>query len=283
VEGSPEITVTGGSLYVNTDDNTCGFKCDTNAGSITGDIITAGGVFDASESCTNNITGTVDEGGGDLFDFPVYLDDLGIDIPPECEDDAPVGTYANYPAGTHPLYPTTDVTVLTPGSYNDFPPKKEQPLGALYNTIHMQPGTYCVNNVLRWNVPTFALYGNDVTLFLRAGNYFSLTGGVIDIDAPDTGPYAGYLMIVEPYYGDPVLSANPENCTINGDAMNEFTGTILAPYCNITIDGGSEPTGFNSQIIGYTIKLTGSAEVYFTYDSGENAEKIDPPKTGVVK
>ena len=281
VEGNPDIALTGGGLYINTDDPACGFKCDTSAGSITGDITTAGGTFDASASCTEGIVGTVDEGGGELFDFPVYLKDLGLDIPPEC--DGPQGTYTNYPAGyypgfDYPGFPTEPVTVLTPGYYGKFPPDKEQPLGKLKDRIILLPGTYCVGEVLRWNQPTFFLLGQDVTLFIRSGYSFSLTGGVIDIDAPDSGPYAGYLIIVEPDY-----SAAPENCTINGDANNEFTGTILAPYCNITINGGSSPTGFNSQIIGYTIDLSGNSTINFNYDPGENGTKIDPPKIGMTR
>lgn len=281
VEGTADITVTGGGLYINTDDPACGFKCDTSAGSINGDITTAGGTFDTSESCAENITGTVEEGGGEKFNFPVYLSDLGLGIPDECT--SPVGTYTNYPAGynpgfSYPGYPTEPVTVLTPGYYGKFPPDKEQPLGKLKDRIILQPGVYCVGEVLRWNQPTFYLIGQDITLFIRAGYSFSLTGGIIDIDAPNEGPYAGYLIIVEPDY-----SASPENCTINGDAYNEFTGTIFAPYCNITINGGSQPTGFNSQIIGYTIDISGNSTINFDYDPGDNGSKIEPPETGVAK
>jgi len=282
VNGTADVTVTGGGLYVNTDDPACGFKCDTNSGSITGDITTAGGSFDPSANCLANINGTVDEGGGDVFDFPIYLADYGIDIPPECDN--PQGTYTNYPAGAYypgydyPGWPTQPVTVLSPGYYADFPPKKVQPLGSLNDRIILESGTYCVGNALRWNQTTFFLIGHDITLFIRAGYYFNFNGGVIDIDAPDSGPYAGYLIIVEPDY-----SVSPQNCNIDGNTANEYTGTIFAPYCNITINGGSTPTGFDSQVVGYTVKITGSSTINFTYDPGENGTKIDPPKIGVAR
>jgi len=284
VEGTADITVSGGGLFINTEDPACGFKCDTNAGSITGDITTAGGeLLDGmSTNCAENLTGTLDEGGGDPIEFEVYFEKLGLKVPPpEC--DSPVGTYTNQPAGynpgfTYPGYPTEPVTVLHPGYYLKFPPDKEQPLGKLNDRIILEPGTYCVGEVLRWNQPTFYLIGEDVTLYIRAGYSFDFNGGVIDIDAPDSGPLAGYLIIVEPDY-----SGGPEACKIDGNSANVFTGTILAPYCNVTINGGSTPTGFNSQIIGYTIKISGSSTINFTYDAGENGAQIDPPKIGVAR
>ena len=147
----------------------------------------------------------------------------------------------------------------------------------------MEPGTYCVSDVIRWNQDKFVLVGHNVILFIRSGYDFQFTGGIIDIDAPDTGPYAGYLIVVEPDYGNPLLSAAPEACVINGSTNNYYEGTIFAPYCDCTIDGGSAPTGFNSQVLCYTVKITGNSTINFTYDAGDNGKIVDPPKTGVAK
>jgi hypothetical protein len=275
VNGGADVVLDGGGLYVNTDDPACGFTCNSNATEITGDITTAGGSIDTSASCSENISGETST-EGIQWDFPVTLDDIGMDIPPECS--GPAGTYKNYPAGTHPDYPTTDVSVLTPGSYADFPPKKEIEEGKLYNNIHMNPGVYCVDNVIKLTETNLVLYGHDVTLFLRAGNYFSINGGLITLDAPDVGDYAGYLIVVEPDY-----SSSPESCTINGNTANSYTGTIFAPYCDCTINGGSEPTGYNAQVICYTVKLSGTSTINFTYDPGENAELDLPPQIGIPR
>ncbi len=43
VEGNSDVTVTGGSLYINTSNPACGFKCQTSAGTVTADIVTSGG------------------------------------------------------------------------------------------------------------------------------------------------------------------------------------------------------------------------------------------------
>ena len=229
--------------------------------------------------------------GSESIDYPITLDDIGLDVPPECDMDNPAlqGTYENFndvPVTVDGVTYTEPVTVLSPGWYTDFPPKKEQPLGPLNDTIVLrQGGMYCVGNVIRWNVPNFKLIGPDVTLFIRAGYDFSFTGGDIIIDAPDSGDYAGYAIIVEPDYTftDGVLDHPDEACTINGDADNSYTGTIFAPYCDCTLNGGSEPTGFNAQLLCYEVKINGDSIINFTYDPGENGEQIDPPKIGITK
>jgi hypothetical protein len=279
VEGNPNVIVSGGGLYVNTDDPSCGFKCTSNSAIITGDITTAGGTFDLSAQCDGNHIGEQNE-DGDQWDFPVMLEDLGLEVPPECT--SPQGTYTNY-NGNYPGYLGVELTVLTPGLYNDFPPKKEQPLGKLYDTILMLPGTYCVANVVKLVETKLTLIGEDVTFFVRARNAFDLNGGTMRLDAPDSGPYAGYLMIVEPDYGEPLLSKSPTDCKISGGSTNVFSGTIFAPYCNVTINGGSEPTAFDAQIIAYTVKITGNSTINFVYDTGKNAENKKPARIGLVK
>lgn len=284
VEGNPLVTIDGGGLYINTDDPSCGFTCNSTGATITGDITTAGGDLDLSAQCEANITGDTAT-DGEQWDFPVTLADLDLDVPPECT--SPTGTYANYPSGYNggdiTGFESVPVTVLTPGRYSNFPPNKIQPLGSLYDTILMKPGTYCVNTVVKLSSRQLVLVGRDVTFFLRAGYAFDMQGGTMILDAPNEGPYAGYLMILEPDYGSPLFSKDPLNCKINGGTTNSFIGAIFAPYCNITLNGGSEPTGFGSQIIGYTIKISGTASINFSYDAGQNPEINHPAEIGIVK
>lgn len=278
VEGSPVIDLsnsdgTQGSLYINTGEASCGFTCNTSAGDITGNIITAGSdpLDGLSNHCTEEIGEENISTDGKLFDFPVTLADMGIKVPPECT--TPLGTYTNHAAGTYSFDggdPTKGVSVLTPGRYSDFPPQKEISEGKLYNQIFMMPGVYCVNHVIQLTENNLTLIGHNVTFFLRAGYDFQFMGGTVDIDAPDNGDYAGYLMILEPDYGNPPLSEDSLNCRINGNIGNTFEGAIFAPYCDITIDGGSGSIGIDSQIIGYTVKINGGGTINFSYDSSKN-------------
>ena len=278
-----------GGLYVNTTDSACGFTCNSSAGTITGDITTAGSDLNLSEHCGESITGDKST-EGEQWDFPVSLDDVGIDVPSECY--APVGSYKNYNGtydgsvtpsytGDDGIYLGNELTVLTPGQYYDFPPPKLIEEGKLYNKILMLPGVYCVHHVIKLTDQNLWLIGKDITFFIRAGYDFNINGGKVTLDAPDEGDYKGYLMIVEPDYGDPVLSTQPLSCIINGGSENTFEGAIFAPYCDITINGTSENTGLSSQIIGYTVKIDGGGTVNFSYDADKNPTL--QAETGLIK
>jgi hypothetical protein len=141
-----------GGLYVNTD-SACGFTCNTSSGTITGDITTAGSDPTLSAHCEANITGDTSTEGSQ-WEFPVTLEDVGIDIPPECT--SPQGTYKNYNGtytGSDGAYYGMQLTVLTPGLYYDFPPPKLIEEGKLYDNILMLPGVYCVHDVIKLNRP----------------------------------------------------------------------------------------------------------------------------------
>ena len=126
--------------------------------------------------------------------------------------DAPVGSYTNYAAGASLPATVSGYDYPDKGSVKllfyirsirSIPASTDSPALKLNDTMLMEPGTYCVSDVIRWNQDKFVLVGHNVTLFIRSGYDFQFTGGIIDIDAPDTGPYAGYLIVVEPDYGNP--------------------------------------------------------------------------------
>jgi len=296
VEGGAELHLEDedglGGLYVNTDSPTCGFTCNSANAYIDGEITTAGGEVDMSSSCSDNNTGGEPNTDGDQWPFPVFLEDFGIDVPPECT--SPTGYYENFEVGTYDgsqtpsydgddnLYTGIELTVLHPGNYSDFPPQKDIALGKLKNTILMLPGTYCVNNVIKLNTQLLTLIGKDVTFYIRAGYDFSINGGTIQLDAPDDGDYAGYLMIVEPDYGNPLLSQVPVDCHITGNSENSYEGAIFAPYCDCNVEGtGDVESVISSQLICYTVKITGTTAINMSYDASKNP--ATKTKTGLVR
>ncbi len=138
IEGNTFVKVDGGGFFANVTDPSCGFKCDSNGPTIEGDITTPGGAIDLANSCGENYddekyTKSTD---GSPLDFLVYVEDLGLEVPPEC--DSPVGSYTNYNAGDSlpanvadydfPDKGSVKVTVLHPGRYNQFPPPKNSPV-----------------------------------------------------------------------------------------------------------------------------------------------------------
>lgn len=140
----------------------------------------------------------------------------------------------------------------------------------------MAPGIYCIEDMVKLNDQALILTGTDVMFYFRSGYKFDISGGTIQLDAPDTGAYAGYLFIL-----DSDFTGSPQNCTINGNGTNIYTGTIFAPYCNVTLNGTSEPTSYSAQLIAYTVKVNGNASVNLTYDESDSAK--DDPLVGLMR
>jgi hypothetical protein len=102
------------------------------------------------------------------------------------------------------------------------------------------------------------------------------------MDAPDVGDYQGLLFYIDP---GPIANGayvdSSDNCVINGGADDSFTGSIIAPNCSFTINGGGNPDGFHAQLIAYEVKLDGNNDLTFTYDAGKIA--ISQPKVGIMR
>ena len=264
IGGSGIINVEGGGMYVNSPTTGCGFEqqgCNVtlNVDAPTAGITSVGDNIELDSNCSENINATTNESGCPLKFTPDMPEE-----PKECI--SPAGTYSSNSA--------TQKTTLYPGKYYEFPPKgtKSKPV---FDDITMEPGIYCVETVLKLTDQHLVLTGHDVTIYIRPGYYFSISNGLFTLDAPDSGDYAGYLIIVASDF-----TGSPQNCKIDGNASDTFTGTIFAPYCNLTVNGTSQPTGYNSQIIAYTVKLNGNTVLNFNYDAGDNAK--DPIKIGLM-
>jgi Flp pilus assembly protein TadG len=265
--GTGVINLTGGGAYVNSSAPGCGMNLTgcpvvniTNGelgSSGTGNI----NLSSSSGTCSSSFVGPTPTYSNDPYPFPPEMPDE----PSECVS----------PAGTFTSNSSTHITTLNPGRYNEFPPKSGGGY-TVYDTINMNPGIYCVNDVVKLTDQHLQLTGHNVTVFIRKGYSFSLQGGSIVIDAPDSGDYAGYAIIV-----DSDFTGSPKNCVIDGNSENSFTGTIFAPYCNLTINGTSDPTSYSAQLIAYTVKLNGSAAVNLTYNVSDNAKS--QPKVGLIR
>ena len=266
VGGSGTVKIKGGGIFVNSDNTvddlsstTCGALkqdgCKTTLDFIDGGGITSVGNINLSTSCPGMLDGPMVEGASSI-EFPP---DIEIPVPDECGFNGEVTNDKGAKTST-----------LSPGSYDNIPPKN-----ATQANIEMQSGVYCVDNLKvssKVNVT-----GEDVFIYIKPGGVFDFSGGTITMDAPNEGDYKGYLTYVAP------PESGFTNCTINGNTTYRFTGTILAPYCNITINGNSDPDGFHSQILGYTVKLNGENSVYIIYVPEENGEEIKPAQIGIAQ
>ena len=262
--GNSDINLTGGGVFVNSGGSGCGIElsgCPT-INVTNGGVSSAGtanvNLTSSSSTCTASSSGIPSPTyNSDHYDFPPEMPAL----PPECT--SPYGTYSN---------PNSAQTIVTPGRWNEFPPSDS----SVNNEIVMMPGVYCVDDVIKLRSRNLVLKGQDVTIYIRANNYFQIEGGTINLDAPDTGPYAGYLVIV-----DSDFTGTPPNCSIDGNSINTYEGTIFAPYCDVTVNGDSTGANVDAQIIGYTVTLNGGATMNINYDIDRVVH--DPRRVGLMK
>ena len=254
VGGNGTVTLDGGGMFVNSDSSDCAFEqqgCSLNLQINGGGISSVGDGNIDFDACYTGATDTTTY-NADPIQFPT-----DVEMPAE-------PTECTSPAGWFSSDATT--TYLHPGRYNEFPPKSGGGI-TVQDHIFMYPGIYCVNNVVKLNDQHLVIDGDDVTIYIRPGYDFSIENGEFHLTATTSGEYQGYLVIVATDF-----SGSPTSCKIDGNANDSYTGTIFAPYCNVTINGTANSTAYNGQIVGYDVKLNGSSNMSFTYDPDDNAK-----------
>lgn len=170
--------------------------------------------------------------------------------------------------------------VATPGKYTaSFP--NVSPAGSL----KMLPGIYCLDNGLSlssgWDLTT-DLNGNGtydgsapsdpvegVLFYVPHGDVTFNGGSESHIGAQNkigtNSAVKGYLIYVPP--------SNADTVKLTGGNGSVFVGTILAPAALVTLEGANSTDSltFECQIIGYSVKVTGSGTLTITYDQNKNA------------
>ena len=280
VSGSATVNLNEGGIFLNSQEN-CGFvipNCaDLNI--INGSIYSAGDNIDLG-SCVFDpaITPNINQD-------PVVIPDevYWPDVPAECsQTPAAAVKLGEIIVGTK----TVEEWLISPGYYESFP---QAALVANKSHIYMKSGVYCLdpggpswNGDLSWSPvdaailngstetdPTkpsynkYNVYNPDgVTLYVKSGGGFSInSNNPTYLDASTTGDYQGYLIVQEGH------QSSIESCNITAGAELYINGLIFAPYCDTTINGGSDPTAeINAQLVVWDIKINGTTTINFHYD-----------------
>jgi len=169
----------------------------------------------------------------------------------------------------------------TPGNYGD---------GYAFNSIDdvtpsgnlkLLKGIYCLHNGIRlnstWTITTdldgdghdpategvfFFVPGGELTFNGSSDINIHAISSTVD-DFPEE--FVNFLIYV------PSTNTSSGKVNITGGNGSQFTGTILAPGSEITLNGGSGAIGLNSQIIGYAVKITGNGTLNINYNPEDNA------------
>jgi len=129
-------------------------------------------------------------------------------------------------------------------------------------------GVYCISDFDALDGEDILL--NNATLYVT-DPVFSLkfAGGGGFNGAPTlSGTYAGYYLIVA-FTPDNVCTDfntnTAQTMVLRGNSGGTFSGTILAPSACLDVRGNGEPSGINTQLIGYNVTSNGNGETYIQY------------------
>ena len=253
--GSSTVTLDGGGAFVNSSSGSCG-------------IVQGGSkcpVFSNDAGLGSAGSGNINMGSCSI-PSPTYNQDA-YQFPPNMPA-VPDVCSQSYVA-------PTSTTTLNPGYYSAFPPAKNASNQNMSNNIVLNPGVYCLNTDLSLSNGK-SITGSDVLIYLKSGNKISISGGTISLSGRTSGDYDGYVIIVNSNF-----SGTVPNCTINGNAGASITGTIFAPYCDLTMNGNDATATFDTQIIGYTVTINGNANTNFQYVADDTAKSN--PKIGLMR
>lgn len=252
ISGSQVSLVNGSGIYVNSTCSNAFVQNGNNSLTSPGGICVRGGV----SSGLNNVTPNPTANCTSQMDMSEY--NMPAIDPSAC---AAQGHIANGYA--------------YPGTYNGvFPPGQS-------GSIKLLQGIYCLQNGMSvqggWSLSTDlnsdgVVNANEGALFYVEHGGVNISGnssmflGAINNTSTGLGPgLVNYLMYVPP--------TNTSSVKITGGSANTYVGTILAPASLVTLDGGSGTTGLNmqTQVIGYSLVLTGSSNLNITYNTSQNA------------
>jgi hypothetical protein len=208
-------------------------------------------------------------------------------------------TFINPPAPSITCTGTGSISgnVVSPGTF-----ASTFSLPAWYTDYTFEPGNYCFDNganingnfnltandvQFRVNGSSFTINGNstfsgnnvlfhgvggpgvdilgvtatnltNVTFYMSAGTvYFSGTSANT-LSAPTDGVYKG-LLIYLPY-------GNNSPLTIEGNANQHFTGSIIGVSSNIEVKGNNATFSLDTQFVGYTFTISGNANFTVNYN-----------------
>lgn len=239
VHGEATLDITGGGVFVNSNNNQCAF------------IQQGSGSIRIRDNHMINVVGAAMIQKPQLLTPGVSVGAIPISYPPPfflpkvgCPDEAVV---------------SEDGTSMSAGSWSDiFPPP---------GVTHLESGAYCLDDGI--NI-TSDIEGHNVVLRVNDGDvHFSGSANII-LDAPNSGDHSGLLLYLP--------MDNNAKVVLNGGANSDISGTILAPSSNIHINGNDSASGFRSQIIGYRIDVNGNANIIIKYNDEQNYNTLTMPE-----
>ena len=254
--GTGDTAIYGGDIFSNSDNTEKSGECYSGVQGGAGNVTVVDGDI--------KVVGSFDQGGsGSVSPSPregVPHDSLRSVPRPDCSglpDEGAVRINAG------------EVVSLVPGRYESIT------FSTPDSVVKLKPGMYCIYGDKGFsgnggNVIVDGLEdGSGVMIYLQRGP-FGLGGNtVVDLFAepkegtlvdPSGNDWKGMLIYVDP--------ENDSEVKITGNSGSTYSGTIFAPSSDCIIAGTGDSIGLSSQVICYTVKITGTSLVDIKYDEG---------------
>jgi len=172
-----------------------------------------------------------------------------------------------------------------PGKYYDgFP--SVSPSGKLL----LEKGIYCIMDGdfdlhSSWEITTDLNDNNQndptegVLIYVHSGSVTFNGSSSLEISAMYSSDVPQVLRGVLIY----LPLSNDSKVTLNGSSGSTFTGTILAPSSLIELTGNNTSYSVNSQLVGYSVKTSGTATIQIYYDQTLNNLGTYNPQVALMK
>jgi Flp pilus assembly protein TadG len=104
------------------------------------------------------------------------------------------------------------------------------------------------------------LTGDGATFHFSATGRLQIAGAVTNFAAPTSGPYSGILFFAS--------RSTPAGMThqLGGNPVSTMNGAIYAPSSAIQVAGNAKATGGCTQVIGHTVRITGTSTLQSSCD-----------------
>jgi len=253
--GNVNIDITGGGFFSNSSGSPS-VDCDGASGSLSVPEVTiAGGTADYG-NC-----GTTIPGGTDTSASQFTLESASAFFPPKppCTGGAATSLGGGY-YETNPANSYVGNTISLPNS-----------------DVHLAPGTYCITTSP--GQFTHTIYGDEVFLYSAVTNFtlsFQGSGAGMVLTAPSSGTYKGILVYLKEQFDSNGNLICPQEIELHGNGAASIRGAVIAPSAEVNITGNPSGGAYQSQVIGCTVDIGGTSDVFVQYDPSVNFQTTVP-------
>ncbi|MHC5544438.1 hypothetical protein ACYOEI_39925, partial [Singulisphaera rosea] len=144
-------------------------------------------------------------------------------------------------------------------------------------SITLNPGIYYMKGGNFTIANGVTLSGSGVMIYVdNGGGQFNFQGGgVINMSAPTSGPYAGIVMFQDP--------SSTKNISIANGSTTTITGTVYAAGATVSIAGGAQNSQYGSQLIAKNLNLSNNANISLKTNSTQIATRLGTASIAIVE